>query len=125
MEVLIEQTVKNYEVVINQTARTIDVTIVTEPKTFETIIEPFGPRGFKGDTGGTYVDVELLVTVDGQTEFNIFTEPMLSNLYINDSIFFKDKSYQIQNILGNWKLIWLGEFQLTTTDLLIFRKIEQ
>lgn len=123
MEVLIEQTVKNYEVVINQTAKTIDVTIVTQPKTFNTIIEPFGPRGFKGEPGDNHTDIELIVVLDNQTEFNIFTEPTLSNLFINDAIYFKDKSYLIQNVLGNWRLIWLDEFQLKTTDLLIFRKI--
>jgi len=70
----------------------------------------------------TSLDIDLIVTQDNQTMFNIFSNPNQSNLYINDSIYFKSKSYDISNIDGNWKLIWKNEFLLKTTDLLIFRK---
>jgi hypothetical protein len=122
MEVTINQTVKRYDVVVNQTTKQINVNIVNQQKQTSVIISPLGKRGFKGEPG-VYTDIELAVTQDDQTQFNIFSEPIQSNLFINDSIYFKDKSYQIQNISGNWKLIWLDEFQLKTTDLLIFRKI--
>lgn len=67
------------------------------------------------------LDTELVVAVNGQTIFNIFAEPTKSNLFISDNIYFKDKSYTIQYISGAWKLVWLNEFQLETTDTLIFR----
>jgi len=123
MEVTINQTVKRYDVVVNETTKQINVNIINQKKQTSVIISPLGKRGFKGEPS-VYTDIELAVTQDDQTQFNIFSEPTIqSNLFINDSIYFKDKSYQIQNISGNWKLIWLDEFQLKTTDLLIFRKI--
>jgi len=124
MEATINQTVKKYDVVVNATERTINVNIITQPKTKTIVISPLGKRGFKGDSGSSYEDIELIVTQDNQVEFNIFSDPIQSNLYVNDSIYFKDKSYNIELISGNWKLIWLDEFQLKTNDLLIFRKIQ-
>lgn len=123
MEVTINQTVKKYDVVVNQTTKQINVNIQSQPKQTTVTISPLGPRGFKGESTGGYTDIELIVTEDDQTEFNIFSEPQKSNLFINDCTFFQNKSYQIQNISGNWKLIWLNEFQLKTNDSLIFRKI--
>lgn len=67
-------------------------------------------------------DLRLIVTQDGQTTFNIFNKPKKSNLFLNDSTYFENISYQIREINNSWKLIWLNEVTLTTTDLLIIRK---
>ena len=75
-------------------------------------------RGARNST-----DLTLTVTNDGQTQFNIFNNPnnAKTNLFINNSIYFENTSYTIQNISGNWKLVWQNEFQLQTSDQLIFR----
>ena len=80
-----------------------------------------GVTGAKGDPGVDFQDLELNVTVDNQAVFNIFNPVGKSNLFINDLTYFENKSYQIQQILGAWKLIWVDEFQLKTTDYLVFR----
>lgn len=82
------------------------------------VLGPFTPNNQSG-----YIDLPLAVTVNNQTVFNIFTQPTKSNLFINDLVYFKDKSYQIQEISGAWKLIWLEEFELKTEDFIILRKI--
>jgi hypothetical protein len=111
MRITAIQNIKQVRIVVNPPPK--KTTIIT--------VAQLGKRGFKGESS-KYEDIELVVTQDDQTEFNIFSEPTQSNLFINDSIYFKDKSYLIQNISGNWKLIWLNEFLLKTNDLLIFRK---
>jgi hypothetical protein len=57
-----------------------------------------------------------------QTVFNIFQEPIKSNLFINDLIYFENNDYNIQFIDNAWKLIWLNAFPLKTSDFLVFRK---
>lgn len=123
MVVTSNQTVKQYNVTLNQTIKQVKVTSLKITKSLIVTVAPLGKRGFKGEPGGSYTDIELVVEQDDQTQFSIFSEPTLSNLYVNDAIYFKDKSYQIQNIAGNWSLIWLNQFLLKTEDLLIFRKI--
>jgi hypothetical protein len=71
---------------------------------------------------GTSSDISLVVTEDDQVQFNIFDQPTKSNLFINDSTYFENVSYLIQNINGNWRLVWLDEFKLKTTDRVILRK---
>lgn len=99
---------------------------VYDPVTLEVVEQVTNINIEVGDyivQSATYTDTELPVTVDGQTIFNIFAEPSKSNLFISDNIYFKDKSYNIQFISGAWKLVWLNEFPLETTDTLIFRTI--
>jgi hypothetical protein len=119
MIVEISTDVMPYDVVISSDKPEI---ITAVPAVPFTVTIDLKKDGIDGMSGGSYTDVDLFVTEDGQTEFNIFEEPTFSNLFINDCIFFKDKSYQIENFLGNWRLVWLNEFLLTTNDLLIFRK---
>ena len=124
MRVTATQNIKKYSLKATQNLKISRVIITPRVKREMVItISPLGKRGFTGPAGGSFSDNELVVSEDGQTVFNIFQEPNASNLYINDCIYFKDKSYQIQNTLSGWKLIWLNAFQLSKTDLLIFRKL--
>ena len=127
MEATIEfhEIIENVSISFEEITESVSIEVVETTEVFTIEFAELGVPGIqgeKGDPGGNYVDIELTVTEDGQIEFNIFSEPTKSNLYINDSIYFKDRSYQIQNVSGNWRLIWLNEFELSTTDLLIFRK---
>jgi hypothetical protein len=70
-----------------------------------------------------YNDLELSVVQDDQIQFNIFSQPIKSNLFINDLVYFETKSYLIQEINNSWRLIWLDEFNLKIGDHIIFRKI--
>lgn len=123
MKITATQTIKQFNITANQTIRQAVITATSVNKSVVITAAQLGKRGFKGEPGGSYTDIELVVEQDDQTQFNIFSNPTSSNLFINDSIYFKDKSYLIQNISGNWRLIWLNEFPLATSDLLIFRKI--
>lgn len=118
------QILKNYSLTVNQSIKQVKVTSTPTKSSISVTIAPLGKRGFQGEPGGTYVDLELIVVQDGQVEFNIFEEPEKSNLFINGNMYFKDKSYLVQLVSGNWRLIWLDEFPLTMTDSLIFRKIK-
>lgn len=69
-----------------------------------------------------YIDLPLVVTQDNQTVFNIFEQAVNSNLFVNDTILFEEKDYEIQNINNAWKLVWLESFDLKTSDFIIFRK---
>lgn len=72
---------------------------------------------------GVVIDLPLSVAVPGQTKFNIFsTPPGLHNLIIDGVLYFETTHYNIINEGGNIKVEWLGEFSLSPSDELIFRK---
>lgn len=76
-------------------------------------------KGDKGDKGDSAVsDMILMVEVDGQTQFNVFANPALHALIVNGVEY---HSYSLQQISGNWRLLWTGTFGFSTTDALIFR----
>jgi hypothetical protein len=100
-----------------------------------------GDKGDKGDTGdkgdrgndgtngqdgndGTngqnaIVDqFPLSVTTDGQTQFNVFSNPTLHTLLVNGVEY---TTYAINPSGSNWHLVWSGPFTLQTTDTLLFR----
>jgi hypothetical protein len=68
-------------------------------------------------------DLTLTVTVNGQTEFNIFVTPIddKHELIVNGHLYFLG-DYSIGMSGLNVVLIWGNSFQLTTTDTLKFRK---
>ena len=88
-----------------------------------TVVVDVKKDGIDGLNAIIYPDLELPVENDGQTIFNIYNPVSTSSLYVNDSVFFVEKSYHIAFINNAWKLIWLNEFPLTITDYLIFKKI--
>ena len=147
IEVTITEIVENYHISINELNDDIRVDIDESEDPITVVISELGDQGLQGPQGksayeewlalgnvGTpqdfidslqttdFDDLRLIVTQDGQTTFNIFNKPKKSNLFLNDSTYFENISYQIREINNSWKLIWLNEVTLTTTDLLIIRK---
>ena len=107
---------------IQELSSNINVAVATVTNTFVVEVSEVGSKGDKGDAGATFTDLQLKVTVENQTEFNIFSIPQQSNLFINDLQYFENKSYQITQNAGIYKLLWLNEFDLKTTDFIIIRK---
>lgn len=70
--------------------------------------------------------IPLVVVSNGQTQFNIFTEPPNDQHYlsVNGAEYnWENGDYEIQQVGLNWKLIWLNtEFSLDTEDELLFVK---
>lgn len=117
MEVTFEQNIDQYDVGFNQ-----------EPITFEVVFSELGekgPKGDKGDSGDNYIDLQLVVNFDGQTEFSVFTIPNKSNLLINGSEYFENIHYSVTMVGLNATLIWTNtEFQFSMNDNIIFRKYQ-
>lgn len=75
------------------------------------------------DIGSTFIDLDLVVNVNGQIQFSIFSIPNKSDLIINEAIYKENLHYTLSNIGGNATLNWIWNgFQLNTTDKIIFRK---
>jgi hypothetical protein len=82
-------------------------------------------KGDKGEPGdGAIVDLELAVTINGQTKFNVFTMPSgWSVLIINGTEYHRDTDYTLTPSMGNIDLDWINtDFTLQIGDELIFRK---
>lgn len=69
-------------------------------------------------TQDTVYDLFLEVEFDGQTQFNVFGNAAHHALLVNGIEY---HSYVLQQVLGNWRLLWAGNFPLQTSDELIFR----
>lgn len=108
--------------IVEVTYSRIDIDLLGIPVAPMVVEVALQKDGRDGADGASFQDVELVVTTEGQTVFNIFNPIAKSELFIGELIFFENKSYLIQEILGAWKLIWLEEFPLSTTDYLRFRK---
>lgn len=50
MKVIINETVKKYDVVVNQTTKQVNVNVLSQQKQISVMISPFGKRGFDGLT---------------------------------------------------------------------------
>jgi hypothetical protein len=77
------------------------------------------------DSGSSVpVDLKLVVNFDGQTMFNVFQTPTTkTELIINNMVYCEDDAAYSFGMNGlNPVLIWDGEFPISTSDSLIFRK---
>jgi hypothetical protein len=97
--------------------------VINETPPDNVVVQEVGAQGPKGDPGISIIDLALNVSSNGQTQFNIFQLPTGNHVLLIDGIeYYFNDSYTITQSGGNTYLNWLGEFQLTTTDKLIFRK---
>ena len=105
--------------IVSQTTN-VDLELSQTPEEFVEELREFIPiKGEKGEKGDAAVsNVELIVETNGQTQFNVFANPTLHALIVNGVEY---HSYTLQQVSGNWRLLWAGTFSFTTTDTLIFR----
>jgi hypothetical protein len=61
-------------------------------------------------------ELDLMVTTDGQTVFNVFQNITNSNLNINGADYYQNHYYTISFNAPNWQLVWNNQFELETTD---------
>ena len=67
--------------------------------------------------------IKLEIQADGQTQFNIFNPPLSGEhwLIVNGIEEYSPYAYEVQNISGNWRIVWKNaNYQLKTTMELIF-----
>lgn len=72
--------------------------------------------------GSGFVDQVLTATSNGQTVFNIGTQPIRHYLIINGVEYYSVDSYTITTISANVHLNWLNEFQLNINEKIILRR---
>ncbi len=125
MRVTVIQNIKQFRVTSNQVKKVMRVQVNQVQNSYRITISPLGKQGLKGDKGdtGAFTEFPLTVTENGQTIFNIATIPNKSYLMIGGLEYYENDSYTISMIGLNASLTWLNEFELTTTDKLILKKI--
>lgn len=100
-----------------QVVEDVNEVVVTIVEREATVIEAI-PVFAIYNSNGQISTVPLTIEHDGQTQFNIFGSATHHVLLINGVEY---HTYSLQQIAGNWKLVWTGDFALQTTDELIFR----
>ncbi len=69
---------------------------------------------------GMVGQLPLQVTFNGQTQFNIFTQPTGAHWLVVNGIDYRPPAYGLGTVGSNERLIWDGPFALETSDELFF-----
>lgn len=115
--------IESIDIIVQNPALTVEVVSETARPVIEVVVHQ-GLTGPPGDSTAVE-ELPLTVEVNGQTEFNVFVFPspgQVNELNINGVDYYEGNDYNFQTIGLNKKLVWHNQFELSTTDVLKFRK---